>query len=86
MARKVLNLSFELTGYPLSRFQMFTLRVQVDPGIEWSGMGPVRITSMEAILACNPVQRDPQNDWTATQRRVNCDVFVLPPFVECSEM
>ena len=26
-------------------------------------------------------QRDPQNDWTATQKRVNYDVFAQAPFV-----
>ena len=26
------------------------------------------------------IQRDPQNDWTATQNRVNYDVFAQAPF------
>ena len=35
--------------------------------------------SMEAILAAT--QRDPQNDWTATQNRVNYDhVFTQAPY------
>ena len=34
-------------------------------------------TSMEAIWLAT--QRDPQNDWTATQNRVNYDVFAQTP-------
>ena len=29
-------------------------------------------------------QRDPQNDWTATQNRVNYDVFAQAPFLDGS--
>ena len=29
-------------------------------------------------------RRDPQNDWTATQNRVNCDVLALAPFPKIS--
>ena len=31
-------------------------------------------------------QRDPQNDWTATQNRVNCDVFAQAALHSCIEL
>ena len=30
-------------------------------------------------------QRNSQNDWTATQNRVNYDVFAQAPFVDCKK-